>query len=217
VGAIVIKVVIADDQTIVREGIVSLLHLTDDVKVIGQASDGLEALSLIETLAPDVVLLDVRMPKLDGIAVLERARVKKLAPKVILLTTFDDDDALTRGMRAGIAGFLLKDISVDDLAHAIREVAAGRTLIRPAVTEGVRAAVQSQTGDIDADGPADPLTDREREVLRLIAAGMNNREIADSLGVAEGTVKNHTSSILSKLGVRDRTRAVLKALRRGDL
>jgi DNA-binding NarL/FixJ family response regulator len=215
---VTVTVVIADDQTIVREGIVTLLHLTSDVKVIGQASDGLEALRMLEELRPDVALLDVRMPKLDGIGVLEQARAKNIAPKTILLTTFDDDDALARGMQAGIAGFLLKDVSVDDLANAIRDVAAGKTLIRPAVTEAVRNAVQGASRQLDdEDGPVDPLTDREREILRLIAAGMNNREIADALGVAEGTVKNHTSNILSKLGVRDRTRAVLKALRRGDL
>jgi len=135
-----------------------------------------------------------------------------------LLTTFDDDEALARGIAAGIAGFLLKDVSLDVLARAIRDVAAGKTLIDPAVTQAARSAVQNAALDFD-DGEqlVDPLTEREREVLRLIAAGMNNREIGDALHVAEGTVKNHTSSILSKLGVRDRTRAVLKALRRGDL
>jgi len=213
-----IRVIIADDHTLVRKGIVNLLELTDDVKVVGEASDGEEALRLLEELRPDVALLDVRMPKLDGIAALEKARAKKLAPKAILLTTFDDDEALARGIAAGIAGFLLKDVSLDVLARAIRDVAAGKTLIDPAVTQAARSAVQNAALDFD-DGEqlVDPLTEREREVLRLIAAGMNNREIGDALHVAEGTVKNHTSSILSKLGVRDRTRAVLKALRRGDL
>ena len=211
-----IRVLIADDQRIVREGIVTLLHLQPDIRVVAQASDGLEALALLEKHRPDVALFDVRMPKLDGIAALERARQKGFAAPTILLTTFDDDRALERGIKAGIAGFLLKDVSVDDLAKAIRDVAAGKTLIRPAVTDGVRAAVRNAEAD-DDDALAEPLTEREREILRLIAAGMNNREIGKALFVAEGTVKNHTSNILSKLGVRDRTRAVLKALRRGDI
>ena len=215
-AAVMINVVIADDQRIVREGIVTLLHLTPDIRVVAQASDGEEALRLLEELRPDVALFDVRMPKMDGIEALERARQKGFAPKAILLTTFDDDAALARGMKAGIAGFLLKDVSVDDLAKAIRDVAAGKTLIRPAVTDGVVAAVKTSASD-DDDVPGEPLTEREREILRLIAAGMNNREIGKALFVAEGTVKNHTSNILSKLGVRDRTRAVLKALRRGDI
>jgi DNA-binding NarL/FixJ family response regulator len=218
VGAAVIRVVIADDHMLVRKGIVNLLHLTEDVKVVGEASDGVEALRLLEELRPDVALFDVRMPKLDGIAALEKAKAKNIAPPTILLTTFDDDDALARGMQVGIAGFLLKDVSLEVLAKAIRDVASGKTLIQPAVTETARTAVQKAALDFDdSEVPTDPLTDREREVLRLIAAGMNNREIADALDVAEGTVKNHTSSILSKLGVRDRTRAVLKALRRGDI
>lgn len=209
-----IRVVLADDQRIVREGIASLLALTPDIQVVGQASDGDEAVAILAKLGPDVALLDVRMPKLDGIGVALAARKRGLSFRTILLTTFDDDAALARGIDAGIAGFLLKDVSVDELAAAIRDVAAGKTLIRPGVTERARAAVKDVEDD---DMPTEPLTDREREILRLIAAGMNNREIGEALAVAEGTVKNHTSNILAKLGVRDRTRAVLKALRRGDI
>ncbi len=217
-GRHLIRVIIADDHTLVRKGIVNLLNLTQDVRVVGEASDGEEALRLLEELKPDVALFDVRMPKLDGIGALERARVKKTAVPTILLTTFDDDEALGRGIAAGIAGFLLKDVPLDVLSGAIRDVAAGKTLIDPALTQAARSAVQNAALDwSDGDEIVEPLTEREREVIRLIAAGMNNREIADALHVAEGTVKNHTSSILSKLGVRDRTRAVLKALRRGDL
>jgi DNA-binding NarL/FixJ family response regulator len=209
----VIRVVLADDQTLVRKGIVGLLELMGDIEVVGEASGGEQAVELTQRLRPDVALFDVRMPGCGGIEAVRRCRAAGFLPPTILLTTFDDDAALREGLAAGIVGFLLKD----ELADAIRAVAAGKTLIQPV---GARARDRVQRAGLEfeaLDDLADPLTPREVEILRLIAAGMNNREIADTLDVAEGTVKNHTSSILSKLGVRDRTRAVLKALERGDL
>jgi DNA-binding NarL/FixJ family response regulator len=213
----VIRVVLADDQTLVRKGIVGLLELMGDIEVVGEASGGEQAVELTQRVRPDVALFDVRMPGCGGIEAMRRCRAAGFLPPTILLTTFDDDAALREGLAAGIAGFLLKDVDIDQLADAIRAVAAGKTLIQP-VAARARDRVQGSGLEFEAlDDRADPLTPRELEILRLIAAGMNNREIADALDVAEGTVKNHTSSILSKLGVRDRTRAVLKALERGDL
>jgi DNA-binding NarL/FixJ family response regulator len=212
----VIRIVLADDQTLVRQGIRGLLALAKDIEVVGEAAGGEEAVKMIAELRPDVALLDVRMPGCSGIEVLRRCRAAGFAPPTILLTTFDDDAAFRAGIEAGIAGWLLKDVSLEELADAIREVAAGKSHVRPVAARS-REAVRSNDLEFDAAVLPDPLTPREIEILRLIAAGMSNREIADTLGVAEGTVKNHTSSILSKLGVRDRTRAVLKALERGDL
>jgi DNA-binding NarL/FixJ family response regulator len=210
-----VRVLIADDEMLVREGIRRLLELSADVEVVGEARDGEEALALIAELNPDVVLLDVRMPKVSGLELLKQLRDSGELPPTILLTTFDDDDVLLAGVKAGARGYLLKDVSLEQLTGAIRAVAAGETVIRPAVTERVLRGLENVRRDFDALDPPDPLTKREVEILRLMAGGYSNREIADALGTAEGTIKNHASSILSKLGVRDRTRAVLKALERG--
>jgi len=211
----VIRVVLVDDQTLVRRGIRSLLELSGDVTIVAEASDGEEALAVIRRERPDVVLLDVRMPTKGGLDLLRDMREAGDLPPTILLTTFDDDEALLDGVRAGARGYLLKDVSLEQLTEAIRAVASGGTMIRPAITERVLKGLEHVHRDFDALSPADPLTRREVEILRLIAGGYSNREIADALGTAEGTVKNHASSILSKLGVRDRTRAVLKALEKG--
>ncbi len=211
-----IRVVLADDHRLVREGIAGLLGLATDIEVVGQASDGEEALALLARIKPDVALFDVRMPKASGIEAAERARKAGLATKIVLLTTFDDDDALKSGIAAGAVGFLLKDVSFDVLADSIRRAAAGER-VGAVVADAVRTKVTRGDLDFDASELPEPLTVRESEVLRLIAAGLSNREIGEALGVTEGTVKNHTSAILSKLGVRDRTRAVLKAIQRGDL
>jgi len=162
-----------------------------------------------------VVLLDVRMPRKSGLDVVRELQAAGAMPPVLLLTTFDDDEALLEGMRAGAKGYLLKDVSLEVLTEAVRTLAAGGSMIRPAVTESVRRGIEHTSCGFDALSPPDPLTKREVEILRLMAGGYSNREIADALGSAEGTVKNHASSILSKLGVRDRTRAVLRALELG--
>ena len=210
-----IRVALVDDQTLIRQGVRSLLELTGDITIVAEATDGDEAVVMIHRERPDVVLLDLRMPGKDGVAVLRELRAADALPPTIILTTFDDDDALLDAVRAGARGYLLKDVSLEHLTEAIRVVAQGGSVIRPAVTERVLRGLEHVRRDFDALSPPDPLTRREVEILRLMAGGYSNREIAEALGTAEGTVKNHASSILSKLGVRDRTRAVLKALELG--
>jgi len=210
-----IRVVLIDDQTLVRRGVRVLLELAGDIEIVAEAGDGVEGAAVVRRERPDVVLLDVRMPKSSGLDLLRELRDAGELPPTILLTTFDDDEALLEGVKAGARGYLLKDVSLEQLTGAIRAVAAGETLIRPAVTERVLRGLEHVRRDFDALDPPDPLTKRETEILRLMAGGYSNREIAEALGTAEGTIKNHASSILSKLGVRDRTRAVLKALERG--
>jgi DNA-binding NarL/FixJ family response regulator len=211
------RVLLADDQTLIRQGIRGLLELDPEFQIAGEAEDGDQALKLISELKPDVALLDVRMPGKDGVQVVQALRKRGDSTPVILLTTFDDDVVLLDGVRAGISGYLLKDVSLEVLSNALRTVASGKTLILPAVTERAAKSVKKQGTRFEAADMPDVLTEREREVLRLMAGGYSNREIADALGTAEGTVKNQASSILSKLGVRDRTRAVLKALEMGWL
>jgi DNA-binding NarL/FixJ family response regulator len=210
-----IRVVLVDDQMLVRSGIRGLLDLTPDIRVVAEAADGAEAAAVIAQASADVLLLDVRMPHCSGIELLRREQGR--LPPTILLTTFDDDDALFDGMRAGARGFLLKDISLERLAEGIRGVAAGATLFRPALTERTRAAYEKPAAAPSAMELCAPLTSRETEILALMAAGFNNAEIAQALGPSEGTIKNHVSSILSKLGVRDRVRAVLRGLELGHI
>jgi DNA-binding NarL/FixJ family response regulator len=207
-----IRIAIADDQALLRSGLRGLLELAPDMRVVGEAADGEAAIAMLRETRPDVALLDVRMPRGDAIAVL---RTLTPPPPTILLTTFDDDRALIDGMRAGARAFLLKDVSLEQLREAVRRVAAGELLIRPAVTEHVQRGISRLNPEFDRIEQPEALTRRERDVLRLIAAGHNNREIADTLHTAEGTIKNHASNIFSKLGVRDRTRAVLRALQLG--
>ena len=211
------RVLIADDQTLVRQGIRGLLELGKEFDIVGEAGDGDEALKMVLQLKPEVALLDVRMPGKNGVEVLRALREKGDPTPVILLTTFDDDAVLLEGVRAGIAGYLLKDVSLEVLTQALKTAAEGKTTILPAVTERAAKAVKKSGNTFEAAEMPDVLSEREREVLRLMAGGYSNREIADALGTAEGTVKNQASSILSKLGVRDRTRAVLKALEMGWL
>lgn len=210
-----IRVFLVEDQAIVRQGLRSLLDLVDDIEVVGEAADGEEAVARIPATAPDVVLLDLRMPKLHGLGVLERLGAGGCLPPTLILTTFDDDASLLEGIRAGARGFLLKDVSLDQLTSAIRTLASGGTMIQPAVTDRVLKGLQGIRPEFDSLDPPDPLSERETEILRLMAGGYSNREIARTFELAEGTVKNHISRILSKLGVRDRTRAVLRAVELG--
>jgi len=206
-----IRVMLVDDQNLVRKGVRSLLELADDMEVIAEAPDGAEAIRTIPEIVPDVVLLDMRMPGKSGLDVLEALSADGTLPPTIILTTFDDDEMVLAGIRAGAKGFLLKDVSLEELVSAIRTVAQGGSMVKPAVTQRLLKGLQNMHTDFSALDRPDPLTDRETEILRLMAGGYSNKEIANSLGVAEGTVKNHVSNILSKMGVRDRTRAVLKA------
>ncbi|HEV2843262.1 MAG TPA: response regulator transcription factor [Thermoanaerobaculia bacterium] len=210
-----IRVCLVDDQTLVRQGIRTLLGFVEGIEVAGEADGGRAALDLVPSLRPDVLLLDLRMPDIDGLGVLRELRAAGALPPTIVLTTFDEDALFLEAIRNGARGFLLKDVSLERLTEAIRTVAGGGTLIQPAVTERILRGALAAGYEFPCLDPPDPLTDREVEILRLMTGGYNNREIADALGVAEGTAKNHISSILSKLGVRDRTRAVLKGLEMG--
>jgi DNA-binding NarL/FixJ family response regulator len=207
----VIRVFLVDDQTLVRKGVRSLLSLLPDIEVVGEAADGTEALSLIPLASPDVVLLDIRMPGLDGLSVL-----RQLAPRpgthFIVLTTFDDADALFEGCRAGARGFLLKDVSLEQLATAIRAVAEGRTFLQPSITATLLDNLRMRQSTTYEDDLDEPLSEREGDVVRLMAGGFSNREIGEMLGLSTGTVKNHVSRLLLKLDARDRTSAVLKAI-----
>ena len=206
-----IRVFLVDDQTLVRQGIRSLLALAENIEVVAEASDGREAVARIPEVAPDVVLMDMRMPVMSGLEALQALSRSQQLPPTIILTTFDDDQLVLAGLKAGARGYMLKDVSLEQLVGAIQTVAGGGSLVQPAVTQRLLSGLEHmQNAIVSLDRP-DPLTDRETEILRLMSGGFSNKEIANSLGVAEGTIKNHVSSILSKLGVRDRTRAVLKA------
>jgi DNA-binding NarL/FixJ family response regulator len=211
-----IRVCVVEDQTLVRKGLVRLLSLASDIEVVGEACDGEEARNVIRGTAPDVVLLDVRMPRASGLDLLEYFEKQQCSPACILLTTFDDDDAVLRGIRLGARGYLLKDVTLEQLTEAIRRVSTGETLFSPALTVRLIREL-NPTSQRAEPNPAEALTDRESEILRLMTGGYSNREIAEALDLSEGTVKNHVSNILSKLGVRDRTRAVLKAIQHGYL
>jgi len=210
-----IRVVLVDDQMLVRHGIRGLLGLVEDIRVVAEAASGEDALQIIVSMTPDVVLLDVRMPGYSGIELLHALKDRGQLPPTILLTTFDDDEALFEGMRAGAKGFLLKDISLERLAEAVRNVAAGLTAFRPAITEQALQGVKESACLFPSLDLPDRLTNRESEILCLMAGGLNNREISNAINISEGTAKNHVSSILSKLGVRDRVRAVLRGMELG--
>ena len=214
-----IRVLLVDDQKLMREGLRVLLEMEPDLEVAGEAEDGEAALAAYAEQQPDVVLMDVRMPGMDGVEATRRLRERWPDARVIILTTFDDDEYVFEGLRAGALGYLLKDVSGHELAEAVRTVVAGGALIEPSVARKVvaefaRLAPPSRPPDA---GLPEPLTEREKEILRLLAQGLTNREIALRLHLAEGTVKNYVTSILGKLGARDRTQAALRARELGLL
>ena len=230
-----IRVLVVDDQTLVREGFRKLLELEPDFEVVGTASDGEAAITAVERLhsagtPPDVILMDIRMPRMDGIAATRALKERWPDSHIVILTTFDDTELIHAGLRAGALGYSLKDITAEQLAMTVRTAASGQVLLQPDIASKAfsafapSASVRSSTPSpnatsspfspstyIDSMAYIEQLTEREREILALVAKGASNRQVAESLYLTEGTVKNHMSSILSKLGVRDRTQAALKA------
>jgi DNA-binding NarL/FixJ family response regulator len=208
-----IRVAIADDHAVVRQGLRTFLELQDGMDVVGEAADGEEAVALVERTAPDVVLLDLVMPRVDGLEAIRRIRERAPATRILVLTSFADDRTVLPAVRAGAAGYLLKDVQPPELAGAIRTVHAGEALLAPAVATML---VEQLAGE-DGPGPerGDHLTPREREVLALLARGRANKAIALDLGVSERTVKTHVSNILGKLNLTDRTQAAVYAVRHG--
>jgi DNA-binding NarL/FixJ family response regulator len=207
-----VRVLIADDQALVRGGFRMILEAKDDMDVVGEAGDGAEAVALVDELQPDVVLMDVRMPGMDGIEATRRIAASGSSARIVILTTYDVDEYVFAALRAGASGFLLKDVRPPELTEAIRIVARGDALLAPGVTRRLLDRFAGVLPD-DAARPADldELTDREVEVLRFVALALSNAEIASRLVLTEATVKTHVSSVLRKLGLRDRVQAVVFA------
>jgi DNA-binding NarL/FixJ family response regulator len=212
----VIRVLIADDQSLVRGGLRMILEAQGDIEVIGEAEDGHRAVRLAEQLEPDVVLMDIRMPALDGLEATRRILARPVAPRILVLTTFDLDEYVYKAMRAGASGFLLKSARPEQLVEAVRGVVAGDALLAPEITQRLLAEFLRRPPPGAAPRPGlDELTPREREVLELIAIGLSNGEIAARLIVGEATVKTHVSRVFLKLGLRDRVQAVIAAYETG--
>ena len=208
-----VRVLLVDDQALFREGLRTLLSVQPGIHVVGEAGNGQEALAKARVLCPDVVLMDLRMPLLDGVAATRQLRETCPASRVIVLTTSDEDEYIFDALHAGAVGYLLKDVSAERLVEAIHAAARGESVLQPSVAAKVVAQFARLADQVPHASAAlvEPLSDREREVLRLIAGGKTNREIATQLFIAEGTVKNHVTNILGKLGVHDRTQAAFKA------
>jgi DNA-binding NarL/FixJ family response regulator len=217
-----IRVLLADDQDIIRTGLTIILNHQPDIDVIGQAADGIEAVELAKGLRPEVILMDIKMPRLNGIQATRQIVAALPKTQIIILTTYDTDDWVFDGIRAGAIGYLLKDTSGDNLAEAVRGALRGESQIDPTVARKVLREFQQLTAHRSAasqpapeEEPLERLTEREEEVIKLLAAGLANKDIAQQLSLSEGTVKNHISAILAKLHANDRTQAVLTALKRG--
>jgi RNA polymerase sigma factor (sigma-70 family) len=226
-----IRVLLADDQDIIRTGLTIILNHQPDLEVVGQAADGVEAVEFAKHLQPDVILMDIKMPRLNGIQATRQIMAALPRTQIIILTTYDTDDWVFDGIRAGAVGYLLKDASGDHLAEAVRGAVRGESQMDPTVARKVLREFQQVTAarrpatepfapsqaasSARKEEPLEKLTDREEEILKLLAAGLSNKEIAQKLALSEGTVKNHISAILAKLHANDRTQAVLTALKRG--
>lgn len=208
-----VRVVLAEDQALVRAGLQTILESDPAIEVVAAAGDGLEAVELVRAHRPDVALLDVRMPRCDGLAATRRIVEDGLPTRVLVLTTFGEDEVVLEALDAGAQGFLLKDTRPEDLVAAVHAVAAGEARLDPAVTAAVVARVRRRTPR--RRHPMETLTEREREVLVLIAQGLSNAEVAERLFLSQGTVKTHVASVLAKLGARDRVQAVIAAFESG--
>jgi DNA-binding NarL/FixJ family response regulator len=209
-----IRVMLVDDQALFREGLETLLSVHEDIQVVGQAGDGQECVEVANKVRPDVVLMDIRMPITDGVRATHLLKEAQPQCKVIVLTTFDDDEYIFDALRMGAVGYLLKDVASAQLVEAIHAAARGDSILQPSVAAKVIAElkrVSSMVPLVQMEGLVEPLSERELEILRLIARGASNKEVAEQLFIAEGTVKNHMTNILGKLSVRDRMQAVLKA------
>jgi DNA-binding NarL/FixJ family response regulator len=211
-----IRVLVVDDQELVRAGFMMILSSQDDIEVVGQAGDGAEALDEARRLRPDVVLMDIRMPRMDG---LEATRILKaeadIDARVLILTTFDPDEYVYQALRAGASGFVLKDIPPQDLLTAVRVVAKGEALLAPSITQRLIAEFAERLSPTQQAEELERLTDREAEVLRLMARGLSNSEVAERLYLSPTTVKSHVAGVLAKLGLRDRVQAVVFAYENG--
>ncbi len=212
-----IPVLLVDDQTLVREGIRNLLNLSDQIQVVGEAIDGSHVIEAITNCQPQVILLDLSMPVMDGLETLQALKDHQIDIPVIILTTFDDHEFILKGLKLGAKGYLLKDVSLENLVSAIESVHQGEKLIQPALTERLIQGLDTIKTEFQAPQVIEKLTPKELEVIRLMASGCSNKEIAQALNKSEGTIKNHVSNLLAKLGVRDRTRAVLIAIEKGLL
>ena len=214
-----INVMLVDDQTLIREGIKSLLGLSEDIRVVAEASDGEQVLTvLLDTIkmkTVDVILMDIRMPIKTGVEAVQALQDANIGIPVIMLTTFDDHQLVLQAIQAGAKGYLLKDVSLETLVDGIKTVHQGKTLIQPAITERIIQGLKKHTHQEPSLQEIPDITEKETEVLRLMASGFSNKEISGAMCKSPGTVKNQVSAILSKLGVRDRTRAVLKAIEIG--
>jgi len=208
-----ITVLLVDDQPLFREGLRTLLSVHEDIQVVGEASDGIEAVHQSAQVKPQVILMDLAMPRLDGVQATRQILAEHSDCRVIILTTFDDDESIFEGLRAGAIGYLLKDASSEKLVEAIQSAARGESFLQPSVSTKVIAEFSrlSSRAPPTTSKLIEPLSEREIQVLQLLGSGASNREIAETLVIAEGTVKNHVTSILGKLGVGDRTQAALKA------
>jgi NarL family two-component system response regulator LiaR len=209
-----IRILITDDQAIVRKGIRALLLTEPDIEIVGEAENGLQAINQVETLRPDVILMDLMMPEMDGIEAIRRITTKQARARILVLTSFATDDKVFPAVKAGALGYLLKDSSPEELIQAIRQVHAGESSLHPAIA---RKLLQELSRPPEPQRPptSEPLTEREVEVLRLLARGLGNQEIADQLVISEATVRTHVSNILSKLHLASRTQAALYALQKG--